>query len=37
MKKAIRIALLMFGLAGMFAAVTVPQAAALDGGIIRIP
>lgn len=34
MKKTIRIAILMFGLAGLFLSATVPQVAALDGGVI---
>ena len=33
MKRAFRIAILMLGLVGTFVAVTVPQVAALDGGI----
>lgn len=34
MKKAIRIAILMFGVAGIFLSAAVPQVAALDGGPI---
>lgn len=34
MKRTIRIAILMLGLVGAFVAISVPQVAALDGGII---
>jgi len=37
MKKVIRIAVLMLVAAGIFASATVPQVAALDGGMIKRP
>ena len=37
MKKVIRIAILMFGLAGVYASAAVPQGPTPDGGIARPP